>query len=142
MLNFASALQHTWCTTVLAVLPPFIYMTYLIVLQFLLYFFNLHLCDLFVLHDAVVLFYEFLCIHVHPKVWISLSPYFLHLLVAVCEILSTIHIAPHKFSHFFPCTSYSLFYLCIFWICFGLGRSDCEWMARFELFRCSNLPEP
>ena len=29
-----------------------------------------------------------------------------------------------------------------FWIYFGLDGLDCEWVVRFELPRCSNLPHP
>ena len=67
------------------------------------------------------LVYEFLCIHVHPTVCILLSPYFIHFLIDVCEILPAIHIAPYNFLYFFPCPSHSLFYFCIFGHILGLA---------------------
>ena len=104
-----------------AVLPHLFYVIAWMVMQLLLRFFSLNLCDLFVLHGIVILVCEFLCIHLLPTVWISLSPYFIQLLTVVCEILSAIHVASYNFSYFFLRPSNPVFCLCIFGYILGLA---------------------
>jgi hypothetical protein len=124
-----SSSHLTWRQLLLLFSLTFVYWTRLIVLSPLPYFFSLYLCVLIVLHDTDFLVKDFVCIHVHPKACISLSLYFIPLLIAVCEIFPAIQMAPHHDSYFFLCPSHSFFYLSIFWyilVLVALSVSGCS----------------
>ena len=100
-------------------------------MQFLHYIFTLYLCVLAVLHRTDFLIKDFVCIHIRLTVCILLSPYLIHLPIAVCEIFPAIHTAPYRVS-FLSLSKPLSFYLSIFGHILGLvaltvsGWSDCS----------------
>jgi hypothetical protein len=142
VVNSASALQHSQCTTVPAVLPHFRYHD----------FFNyLEIPSLFLqsptLWSFCSLWYSF------SGLWDSLHPctsYSLDFIVSIfhtpsyrclwntfCNTYSTIKLL------LFLLLSKPFFVLPLyFWTYFGLGDLDCEWIVHFELPCCSNLLQP